>query len=171
MANTDRPHGFSPVGPILRLRPYSVGSDLATAIFIGDIVDAESDGQLGPGSAGDVASLGVSSGYHAALTASADGSEVMVYDDTEQLFEGQDDASATSTISNLHTCCDHIAGTGSTVTYLSGHEIAIDSSDDTTGALMLMGLVNRVDNAWGANADIIVQANMAEGLLLVAAGV
>lgn len=44
MANTDRPHGFQPWGPILRARLYAVPTAPTIAFYHGDLVQAEITG-------------------------------------------------------------------------------------------------------------------------------
>uniref|UniRef100_A0A6M3KZK1 Putative structural protein n=1 Tax=viral metagenome TaxID=1070528 RepID=A0A6M3KZK1_9ZZZZ len=164
MANTDRPHGFSPVGAILRVRPYHI--EAATILYIGDAVELQADGYIETCTAGDLAIIGVSRGYSSS-TASDD---ILVYDDTEQTFEAQDNASATLAITSLGSNFDHVAGSGSTVTFISAHEIDASTASNATGTWVLLDLVNRPDNAWGTWGDYVVQRNMGEGILQLAAG-
>lgn len=167
MANTDRPHGFAPYGPLVRIRPYSVDSSETTAIFKNDVVEAQNDGNVNPASAGDVAIMGVSTSYSAASTAGT----IMVADDTDQLFEAQDDAAATPTQTYIFNHMDHIAGAGSTKTLISGHELSGGSLSASNGTFTILDLVNRADNAWGDNCDMVVARTHGEGVLMLQAGV
>ena len=166
MANTDRPHGFNAIGPLCRARPYEVDAS-ATVILAGDWMDAETDGYVATHTEGQIDSIGASLSYSVASTAAT----IIVADDPNQLFEAQDDAAATLSASDLFRNCDITAGTGSTVTFISGHEIAADTAADADGQVILLGLLKRDDNAWGINADIVCQLNTGEGLMTVAAGV
>ena len=166
MANTDRPHGFNPFGPLQRLRPYEVDAS-ATVILVGDWLDLETDGFAVTHTEGQIDAIGASVSYSVASTAGT----VMVADDPHQLFEAQDDAAATLAASDLGNACDITAGTGSTVTFISGHEIAADTASTATEAVILLGLVKRADNAYGINADFVCQLNVGEGLMTVAAGI
>jgi len=167
MANADRPHGFNPYGPLTRFRPYKATTSSTPAFFIGDVVEANASGWINPASAGDVATLGVSQGYLAVSTAGT----VMIADDNEQLFEAQDDASGSPASTDVFANFDHIAGTGSATTLLSGHEIAYSTLSTGDGGFVLLDLVPRADNAWGDNADLVVQGNTGEGVLRLTAGV
>ena len=166
MANTDRPHGFNPFGPLNRLRPYEVDAS-AGVILVGDWLDAETDGSVATHTEAQIDAIGASLSYSVASTAGT----VMVADDPHQLFEAQDDAAATLAASDLFNGCDITAGTGSTVTLISAHEIAADTASTSTEGVILLGLVKRADNAWGVNADIVCQLNVGEGLMTVAAGI
>ena len=72
----------------------------------------------------------------------------------------------------MFSAFDHIDTTGSTVTFISAHEIDISNGGQSTGGFVAQGFVPRMDNdGTAANADWIVQLNVGEGLLTVAAGV
>ena len=167
MANVDRPHGFSPVGAILRCRPYAV--EAATAVYIGDAVEAQADGYIEAATAGDLAYVGVSRGYSSSAAAAIE--DLLLYDDPHQLFEAQDNASATFTVASQFLKVDHLATTGSTVTHISAHEIDASTAGTTNGTWIILDLVDKPDNAWGTWADIVVQLNQGEGLMVLAAGV
>jgi hypothetical protein len=172
MANNDRPRGFHPYGPLLRARPYSVDADESDGIFKGDVIEMQSDGNVGPAAAGEVQLLGAALTYNAASTASTAANPVMVADNPHQLYEAQDDGAATPAQTNLGNSADHVAGTGSTVTKLSGHEIGLGSLSTSDGGFKLLDFVQREDNEEDAvNADWVCQLNQGEGLLTLAAGV
>lgn len=169
MANTDRPHGFVGFGAHLRLNPYTQDSSDSTAIFIGDIVDAEVDGNVSPAAAGSNAILGASVSFSAASTEST---QVLLLDHPSQLLEAQDDGSETVAQLELFQAANHIAGAGSTTTNLSAHEIALDNAGTTTGGFVLLAFVQREDNDnTAANCDWVCQLNTGEGLLTLAAGI
>ena len=165
MANKDAPQGARPLrhltgGNAFRMNPHTVDSGNSTAIFIGDFVMLEADGNVAPATAG-ARILGVcgavagdydnlSRRYLPASTAGT----IMVYDDPNIVFAIQEDSvGSTLALADRGLRADHIAGTGSTTTSISGHEI--DSSDAATndGGLRLIKIVDRADNAIGANAE------------------
>jgi hypothetical protein len=170
MANTDRPHGFSPYGPLLRCRPY--GTDGAEIQYIGDAMMVSADGNVNVTTAGALTQLGSNMTYHAATAASATSANpVVISDHTEQLYEAQDDAAAVSALASIGSMVNGTVTTGSTVTFISKQELDADTIGETTNTWQILGLVPRVDNAWGNWADHIVQLNTGEGLLTVAAGI
>ena len=165
MANRDAPQGARPLrhmtgGNAFRMNPHPVDSSNTPGIFIGDFVMLEDDGNVAAATAGSRI-LGVCGGVandyddltRRYLPASTAGT-VMVYDDPDIVFAIQED-SDTSTLAaaDIGLRADHIAGTGSTTTGMSAHEI--DSSDKATGdgGLKIVRLVNRANNAIGANAE------------------
>jgi len=176
MANTDRPHGFVPYGPLLRTRPYDQDSGDGTAIFIGDVVDMEADGNISPAAVDSVAKIGAALTYSAASTANpasatAPADPVLVADHPDQLLEAQDDGSGTVAQSLIGSKADHAAGAGSTTTLLSGHELDASDMDGNAAGFAILDIVNRPDNEVADNADWVCQLNTAEGLLTLAAGV
>lgn len=173
MANQDRPHGFSIYGPLLRSQKFAVDVGETTGIFIGDIVMMENDGCIAPASAASVTKLGASLVYHAGTLASTGpADEVLVASNTNQLFEAQDNGATTPAQTDLGNLVDHVAGSGSTTTLLSAHELDLGTLTSTAAGFQLLDFVDRPDNEQDAvNADWIVQLNTAEGLLTLAAGV
>jgi len=171
MANTDNPSGFSYFGPLLRQREYRVDASNTPALFIGDVIDVENDGNANAAAANSIVKVGAGLTYLAVTTASTRANPFMVSDDTGQLYTAQDDAATTSAQTDIGNSVDHVAGTGSAVTRRSGHELGLGSLSTSDGGFVLLELVRRVDNAFGANADFVCQMNMGEGLLLVAGGI
>jgi hypothetical protein len=170
MANVDRPHGFVPYSALLRCRPY--GMDGNAVIFINDLVDMEADGFVDVAAAGSASYLGSNLAYKAAAAAAADSADpVLVADHPDQLFEAQDDAGATSAQTHVGNLANHVAGTGNANTKLSGHELGFGDIGTTNNTFVILGLVPRDDNAFGANADLVCAVNTGEGLLNLAAGV
>jgi len=149
MANEDRAFGFKPSGMVRRTGFYEQDASDTTAVFIGDVIDAEDDGNVSPAAAGSTDILGASADYSAASTAKTN---LCVFDHPDQEFYAQDDGSATPTTDYRFGNCDHIAGAGDTNTKLSGHEIAADDIKDATAGFRLLGLSKQVGNAIGVNA-------------------
>ena len=173
MANTDRAYGFVAFGPLLRQNSYSVDASNGTAIFIGDLVSAESDGNCAPAAAEDVVVLGASTSYIAASTATSDANPLMITDNTQQLYMAQDDGTEVAAQLELFQAFDHTAATaGSTTTLISGHEIDISTGATAGQLLKALDFVKRPDNDGTlVNADWVCQLNVGEGLLTLAAGV
>lgn len=191
MANVDRPDGLRPVKTISgapwanQVREYPVDASNGTAIFVGDLIKVEDDGNVAPSGAGGsvigvcvgVEVVGVSDdnfiengnlgaeqhpGYLPASTAGT----VRVAVGSDILYEIQEDSvGSTLTAANIGSVGDVAAGAGSTTTGRSAYEL--DSSDvvakdASPGAaqLMIVDYVRRPDNTVGsANARWLVKIN------------
>ena len=173
MANTDRPAGFAPFGPLLRQRAYSVDSSNGTAIFINDVVMAESDGNIAPAAVDSEKKLGSAINYVAVSTATTSAAPAMVSDHPDQEYIAQDDGATTPAQTDIFMCVDHVIGAGSTTTLLSGHELGLGSLNASAGkGFVLLDHIRREDNDAGAvNADWRCVLNTGEGILNDAAGV
>ena len=171
MANIDNPRGARPVkrldgGSAVVTNKYSVDSSNSTAIFIGDFIQLESDGYVAPaGAGGNIIGvcLGVLNDYdnlkRRYLPASTAGA-ILVCDDPWMIYEVQEDSGGGAmAFTNIGNNCDIVAGSGSTTTGISAHEI--DSSDAKTAVaqLRLLAISPREDNAAGTNADWHVLIN------------
>ena len=155
MANLDGPKGFFYHSGPNRLRHYDVDSSNATAIFVGDAVTMEDDGNITPAAAGGVI-MGISNGYLAVSTAG----KVPVFDDPQTLFWVQTDGAGTAIVeAAIGNNCDHIAGAGSADTLRSGHEIDESEITAATAGFRIIDKVNTPGNAWGANCKLIVKVN------------
>ena len=160
MANLDNPRGLVPFGEVKHVGHYKKDAS-AAAIFQGSPVIMEDDGYIAPYSSGGGDLLGVAAKYSPASTADGD---IEVYDDPNQEFVTQDDASATSAQTNVGNCADCTAESGNTTTGISTCELHITGISGSTAQLKIKGLANTiyptgVVNAWGAWADLIVQIN------------
>lgn len=154
MANVDRPNGFIPWGPILRVRPY----EAAVAVLRGDMVNRKAGSasvsgkmEVEPGDAAE-AQIGV------ALNAAAIGEVVYVADHPDQEFVGQADGADIATGVDFGLNFDLLATVGSAGQ--SAHEI--DSSEGATTPTLpikVLRLLPAVDNALGANARCIIKIN------------
>lgn len=153
-ANVDRPNGFVPYGPILRVRPY----EAAVACLRGDMLNRKSGSasvtgmsEVEPGDASE-ALIGV------ALNAAAVGAIVYVADHPDQEFVGQADGAEITTGVDFGLNFNLLATDGANGQ--SAHEI--DSSEGATTAthpLKLLRLQPAVDNALGEFAKCIVKIN------------
>jgi len=175
MANTSR-KGFYPVGTMNgsawmeHVRSYPVDSSNATAIFLGDVISLEADGNVAPAAASDtVAKIGVCVGVKVSrsvaatehpgyLPASTAGTIFVCLAFPTVIFEAQEDSvGGANAAEDVGENVDFIAGAGSTTTGLSGHEL--DSSTVATTAALhfkFLKLVDRPDNAIGTNAKWLV---------------
>lgn len=173
MANIDRPNGLRPIR-MLDGSPYNasvmvfpVDAANGTAIFNGDLVVLEDDGNLAPSGAGG-AVLGVCVGvtvdravtateYPGYVPASTAGN-ILVEVGRNVIFEIQEDSTGGAMVAtNVGSNGDVVAGAGSTTTGRSSYEL--DSSDviasdasAKTAQLRVLKLSSRADNAIGVNA-------------------
>lgn len=137
MANPDRPNGFRPASPIMTPRPYKVLVANATKIFKGDMLDVVNTGGVTPAVAGSAVHLGSTDDVLAATTAG----QVVVYDDPDQDYLAQDDASDSPVRTYIFENVDHVAGTGNANTNMSGHELGLSTHVGTTAGFMLLELI------------------------------
>lgn len=163
MANIDAPRGLWAIrhlsGAIPPLRRYQVDSSNASAIFSGDLVKVEADGNVTPASAGDgSAVIGVVNACYDSikkplsyLTASTAG-YVDIWDDPDTIFGIQADGNTVQ--SDIGATKDHVAGQGNTLTGISAHEL--DSDGTSQNQLKIIGKIDTPNNDWGTNADIEV---------------
>lgn len=180
MANTNRPSGARPVRYIGgapyngACTPYSVDASNATAIFVGDFIIREADGNVAPytgSGGGDLLGVCVAVGANSTLymdpsnldrrylPASTAGT-VLVADSPDIVFECQEDPAGTALVAgDAGSNCDVLATAGSTVTGQSAHEIDRSTVVATTAQLRLIRLIDRADNAHGDYAKWEVLIN------------
>lgn len=145
---------------------YDVDATNATAIFVGDFVKLEADGNVAPAAAGNRI-LGVCVGvmddyddlsrrYLPATTAG----KILVADSPDTVFEVQEDDGGTALTSAARgALVDIVAGAGSATTSISAHELDQDSVDTTSGQLRLLSITDVENNDYGDNADWLVLIN------------
>jgi len=165
MANVDRPGGARPIkrldgGACLPANPYTVDASNSTAIFPGDFVTIEADGNVIPAAAGGRI-LGVcvdvdgdydnlTRRYLPATTAGT----ILVQDDPDCVFLVQEDDGGTALTSEARGgLTDIVAGAGNTTTSISAHELNQDGIGTTSAQLRLLRLHATPNNAYGDNAD------------------
>lgn len=176
MANVDAPKGAIPVGTLSGspmsgyVRTYPVDSSNATAIFVGDFITLETDGNVTPAAAGGVI-LGVCVGVevsrstaateHPGYLPASTAGNIKVAVGPDILYSIQEDSvGGALTAGAVGSNIDHIAGSGSTTTGVSAHEL--DSSTLTaagSAGLRVVGLDARVDNEVGTNARWLVRVH------------
>lgn len=181
MANTNRPNGLTPVSTISgaaysgHLRQFAVDASNGTAIFRGDLIAIEDDGNVAPAAAGSTAIIGVCVGpvvtrataatEHPGYLPASTAGNILVLVGRDVLYEIQEDSVGGAMVAtNVGSVGDHVAGAGSTTTGRSAHVldssdvIAKDASPGAAG-LYVFGLVNRADNEIGNYARWLVKLN------------
>ena len=160
---SNTPFGFTPsrhlTGGVIRANEYRIASAYGTSIFKGDPVKLINDGTIQLAAAGDRI-LGIFQGVQWVAT---DGSvqfnerwiasttlqtgsvaRAMVVDDPNVLFEVQ--SGGTPALTNVGNLADHVAGTGSTVTGMSG--AYLDSTMGTGAAgFRIRSIVDKPGNS------------------------
>lgn len=171
MANVDRPKGATAIrqldgGKTIPVNPYTVDSSNGTEIFPGDFVKLEADGNAAPAAAGDeilgvcVDVLGDYDDLKRRYLPKSTSGTILVADSPYTMFEVQEDDGGTALTSAARgALVDIVAGTGSTTTSISAHELDQDSVGTADGQLRLHWLSDRENNDYGDNADWVVTIN------------
>lgn len=154
MANVDRPSGFYPWGPILRVRPYTA----TVECFRGDMLNRKAGSsattgvnEVEPGDATE-AQIGV------ALNHAAIGAVVYVADHPDQEFVGQADDASVATNAKIGLNYDLLATDGAGDQ--SKHQI--DASTFATSATLpirVLRMLPLADNAMGDKVKLICKIN------------
>lgn len=168
MANTDSPQGLRPRSPYAKTHKYVAAT--AASIFRGDPVKLENDGNITVAAAGNgllgvagaiFSSTGTPMTYH--TTANAAG-VIHVYDDPDEIFIIQDDATGTaSAVTHVGNQADHITyAAGNTDTGQSIVELDISTVVAATPCqFQILGLADEYGaagkNAWGSWAELLVR--------------
>lgn len=161
MANKDFPRGFWPYAHLCggEIRTMEFTLTTGATVYKGDVLKIVAGGTVEVAAADiGLAAIGVAADY-VDDSASAGGKKVLVYADPYIIFGCQmDDAGTASTAADVGQTANHLAGSGSSTTKLSGHEL--DMSDIGTGAqFKILGLIPEPNNDWGANCDVMVVFN------------
>lgn len=181
MANANAPRGLHAVGHIngapfsARITRYYIPATDGTAVYIGGLVkpagSADANGVMSV--TGNVATgnavVGVVCGFDPATNDSSlyrvasTERYVLVNDDPNTLFEVQDDGVAASAATDAANTADLTGFTsGSTFTGMSSIQISSatkTASGDGTEDVLLLSLIERPNNALGANAKWLVRLN------------
>ena len=172
MANLDAPAGAKPFrhlsGGMIRASEYKIASGTSSDIFTGDFVKLLSTGYIDVASAGNRI-LGVFAGvkytasdgeviykkYFPTGTTTLGSADVTayVYDDPNITFRIQSAGSAD--FADIGNLADHVAGSGSTTTGQSGHEVSGTTGTGTAG-LRILRLIDDPDNSAGTNGELEV---------------
>lgn len=163
MANVDNPRGFWPIrqrggGNDIPMNEYILTT--GATVYKGDVLKAVAGGTVEAAAANDgIIVVGIAAEY-VSDSASAGGIKVLVWDDPNTIFGVQCDSGTAAAATDVFTMANHVAGSGSTTTYLSGHEL--DSSQLAAqggNQFKVLGLINREGNAWGEHAEVEVVFN------------
>lgn len=178
MANADKPRGFFPVkmagGGEVPVTRFPIAASNSTNVFVGDLVSALAGGTIQPAAVGDgdivvgsVVSLQDSNGLAIGspnssvstryLPASTAGYAIVALAVPMAIFRCQADSGTSVAETARFATTDHVAGTGSTTTGASAHEL--DSSGITTGSSEQFKILDKVDepgNDWGEHVDLLV---------------
>ncbi len=153
MANTDSPFGFRPIGHLsggeIRARAYTA-SEASDTIFKGDALTMGFDGTVSLANAGDRL-IGVAAEYKATL----EGQTVNVYDDPNILYEVQGYTGVTFAQGHVGECGAIVATAGTNTS--SGISLQELADPEGSAAFMILGKVDRPDNAWGEHVKLIVK--------------
>ena len=172
MANLDAPSGARPFrhlsGGMIRASEYKIASGTSSNIFTGDFVKLLATGYIDVASAGNRI-LGVFAGvkytasdgevvykkYFPTGTTTLASADVTayVYDDPNITYRIQSAGSAD--FADIGNLADHVAGSGSTTTGQSGHEISGTTGTGTAG-LRILRLIDDPDNSAGTNGELEV---------------
>jgi len=178
MANIDAPNGFKPVGHLDgspwngATRRCSVASGYGTALFPGDpivfVANANSNGFPSIEAAGATAAPGgiivsfdpdPDNPGRRYLPASSTGAYANVACSPDLICEVQ--ANGTFEDGDVMSNASATAGSGSTTTGCSAYEIDVSTCAATsTLVYKVLGLVDREDNALGADAKLLVTFNI-----------
>lgn len=159
MANLDQPTGFKPYGGIAAngVRPMQAqayNASTATVICIYDVVARANDGYIDAAAAASVYILGCA--LTPRLTTDSSAKTILVVHDPHQLYEVQADEDDLSSITVVGNNADHIANTGSTINYISKHEIDSDTVTAGAAGFHIWAKSDKVGNDWGEFVDVIV---------------
>ena len=172
MANLDAPAGAKPFrhlsGGMIRASEYKIASGTSSNIFTGDFVKLLATGYIDVASAGNRI-LGVFAGvkytasdgevvykkYFPTGTTTLASADVTayVYDDPNITYRIQSAGSAD--FADIGNLADHVAGSGSTTTGQSGHEVSGTTGTGTAG-LRILRLIDDPDNSAGTNGELEV---------------
>ena len=172
MANLDAPSGARPFrhlsGGMIRASEYKIASGTSSNIFSGDFVKLLATGYIDVASAGNRI-LGVFAGvkytasdgevvykkYFPTGTTTLASADVTayVYDDPSITYRIQSAGSAD--FADIGNLADHVAGSGSTTTGQSGHEVSGTTGTGTAG-LRILRLIDDPDNSAGTNGELEV---------------
>jgi hypothetical protein len=168
MANTDAPNGFTPIrhltGGTIRMSEYPMLTSYSTKIHSGDPVIMDTTGYIAISGATPTNLVGVFAGcsyknaagdviyakYWDGATTHTD-AVAYVYDDPKIVFSVQHDGTAALADNNATFDITNTAGTD--LTGRSNMELST-SSKATDAPIRQLRIVDRADNAWGANADV-----------------
>lgn len=158
MANEDNARGFWPTRHLAggEIRTEELVLTTGATAYQGDLLKVVAAGTVEPSGADDgIIVIGVAAEY-VSDSGSAGGKKIKVYADPYIAFGVQADSGTSPTSADVFATANHVAGSGSATTKMSGHEL--DASDiGTGGQLEIIGIIDRPDNSWGEHVDLEVR--------------
>ncbi len=149
MANPNIEIGFIPT-PILQTNRYVRDAASSTAIFMGDVVQMDDDGNINAATAGNTGLIGASLTF---ATGSAAATNIIVADNISQIFHAQDDGDTdTAAQTDIGLNANHVATAGQMALKRGRHEIDIDSATTAAAGFGLLEFVQNVEYTIGANS-------------------
>lgn len=155
ITNADLPAGFKMYGKQTAPGFYNRDAANASPIAAGDLVIIDDDGNINAADAGELL-LGVADDF---ATGSAAKTQIAVYDDPDQKFLGQDDASGAPAQTDIGLNADHIDTAANVVLKQSRQEIDHSTISTATYGLRLLDVVRSPAHAIGDNAEWVVRIN------------
>ena len=166
MTNSTGYYGLDPIGPKdpNSIFPFDV-DNASTEIFLNSMVKLVADKGVAASTAGDI-SIGVAVGFldpdgmpqphywHGGSSAQA-AWKCMVNIKRDQVYKVK--CTTAYAASDVGLCTDIVIGTGDSVSGISGDYVVTLST--IAASLMVIGLVEDGNNAWGANQDLLVVIN------------
>jgi hypothetical protein len=167
MANPDLPDGFRAAGAINRIGRYERDAASAAPICPGDIVQVDADGNINEATAGNTGLVGVALSF---ATGSAANTNILVADDPDQVFIGQDDGDSTTPAqTHVGNNANVLATNGSVSPIRSNHEIDISTVTTVVENLALLSFIQSPEYTVGANS--LWEVMIAEHIWDTAAGI
>ena len=172
MANLDAPSGARPFrhlsGGMIRASEYKIASGTSSNIFTGDFVKLLATGYIYVASAGNRI-LGVFAGvkytasdgevvykkYFPTGTTTLASADVTAYVYDDPNITNRIQSAGSADFADIGNLADHVAGSGSTTTGQSGHEVSGTTGTGTAG-LRILRLIDDPDNSAGTNGELEV---------------
>ena len=171
MANTNSPFGFKPVSHLIggpgnwTTKTYSIASGYAANIGMGDPVEQTGTADnVQLAAAGNVDNLGIFAGveytdangraqWSESWASGTTGTNIKakVIVDPFVIYEVQADSAAANDIGAF---ADWVAGSVSSVNGRSGAYLEVSSTATSGKSMVVLGKVDRPDNAWGAYCKV-----------------
>jgi hypothetical protein len=147
MANSDRPRGFHPYGPV----KDTVVAVAASAVIEGEFVTMANTGKVAAAAAaGDI--------YGLALSTAAAGGNVLISCDPEQKYVGQANEDDIDAQTDVGQSVDILA-TAENSTYNCARMEIDSTSIGASQQLLILGIEPRVGNALGEFVDVLCKIN------------
>ena len=159
MANIDAPKGLTPIrhlhgAPIAATEMVVKTGEI---VFKGDVLRKDATGTVYAAPAASALEVIGVAAHYMSDSLSAGGKKVLVYSDPNIVFSIQQQTGGSIAATDVNAEADHVAGAGSGK--LSGHELSLTIVAGASAQLLIIGLYDEPENAWGENADVEVIFN------------